>query len=181
MIPLFSNYAAPFGQKKSEYFLIRIFWIGRDPPPFWPKVKKNSFFMAPLRRQGLLRAIFLLTSLIVFLFSGIQECWASDSIHTLQASTAQPGMFFYATLFNILSSEFWSFFCFRWYESNSNTTWLGGNACSLQVTQRLRFRKFSCFEILFFFKSGLFFSAMCSIPKMFRIKSRAGTYSSEIK
>ena len=33
--------------KKSEYFLIRMFWIGRDPPPFWPKVKKQ-FFMPPL-------------------------------------------------------------------------------------------------------------------------------------
>ena len=35
----------PSWSKKSEYFLIRIFWIGRDPlPPFWPKVKKNQYF-----------------------------------------------------------------------------------------------------------------------------------------
>ena len=35
--------------KKSEYFLIRIFGIGRDPPlPFWQKVKKKQFFMPPL-------------------------------------------------------------------------------------------------------------------------------------
>ena len=37
------------GQKYiSEYFLIRIFWIGRDPPPFLPKVKKQVFFTPPL-------------------------------------------------------------------------------------------------------------------------------------
>ena len=38
----------PFSQnqsKKSEYFLIRIFCIRRDPPPIWQKVKKNSFFL----------------------------------------------------------------------------------------------------------------------------------------
>ena len=34
---------------------------------------------------------------------------------------------------------------------------------------------------IFFKKSGLFSSAMCSNPKMFRIKNRAGTYSSGIK
>ena len=31
--------------KKSENFLIRIFCIGRDPPPFWPKVKKIVFWL----------------------------------------------------------------------------------------------------------------------------------------
>ena len=36
--------------KKSEYFLIRIFWIGRDPPPFLTESKKKQyFFTAPLR------------------------------------------------------------------------------------------------------------------------------------
>ena len=35
--------------KKSEYFLIRIFWIGRDaPPPFDRKWKKTGLFMPPL-------------------------------------------------------------------------------------------------------------------------------------
>ena len=33
--------------KKIEYFLIRIFWIGQDPPPFWPKVKQPVFYAAP--------------------------------------------------------------------------------------------------------------------------------------
>ena len=31
--------------KKTEYFLKRIFWISRDPPTFWPKVKKYQFFL----------------------------------------------------------------------------------------------------------------------------------------
>ena len=30
--------------KKSEYFLIRIFWIGRDPPPLLTQSKKKQFF-----------------------------------------------------------------------------------------------------------------------------------------
>ena len=35
--------------KKSEYFLIRIGWIGRAPPPLLTESKKkNSFFMPPL-------------------------------------------------------------------------------------------------------------------------------------
>ena len=31
--------------KISEYFLIRIFWIGQDPPPFLIESKKNSIFL----------------------------------------------------------------------------------------------------------------------------------------
>ena len=34
--------------KKIEYFLIRFFWIGQDPPPILTESKKNSFFMPPL-------------------------------------------------------------------------------------------------------------------------------------
>ena len=52
--------------------------------------------------------------------------------------------------FNILSWGSWSFFSFRLYESNSHITWLEGDACSLQVTQRLRFRIFSCILNTFF-------------------------------
>ena len=32
-----------FGE--NSHFLIKPFWIGWDPPPFWPKVKKTSFFL----------------------------------------------------------------------------------------------------------------------------------------
>ena len=51
----------------------------------------------------------------MFLISGIQECWASDSIYTLPVTTAQPGMFSYVTLsifqvqgldFSLLSEQF---------------------------------------------------------------------------
>ena len=38
----------PFGQKKSEYFLINIFGLAETLPPFWQKVKKKQFFMPPL-------------------------------------------------------------------------------------------------------------------------------------
>ena len=37
---------------KSKFFLIGIFWIGRDsPPPPFDQKKKNSFFTPPLRVQ----------------------------------------------------------------------------------------------------------------------------------
>lgn len=42
------------GQKmvnKSEYFLIGIFWINRDPLPLLTESKKKFFFMPPLRDQ----------------------------------------------------------------------------------------------------------------------------------
>ena len=36
--------------QKFEYFLIRIFWIGRDPPlPLLTESKKKQFFMPPLK------------------------------------------------------------------------------------------------------------------------------------
>ena len=39
------------GQKKSEYFLIRIFWIGQDPPH--PLVKKwSKKFWSKMVRNG---------------------------------------------------------------------------------------------------------------------------------
>ena len=44
----------PPWSKKSEYFLIRIFWIGRDPPaPLLTKSKKKQyfFFTPPLRAE----------------------------------------------------------------------------------------------------------------------------------
>ena len=34
--------------KKYEYFLIRIFWNCRDPPPFLTEREKKQFFMPPL-------------------------------------------------------------------------------------------------------------------------------------
>ena len=44
----FDSAHSPFGQKKSEYFLIRIFWIGRDSPsPFSTESKKISFLSLP--------------------------------------------------------------------------------------------------------------------------------------
>ena len=37
----------PLGQKKSEYFLIRIFWIGRDPTYLTKSKKKTVFYASP--------------------------------------------------------------------------------------------------------------------------------------
>ena len=73
-----------FGQKwsKSEYFLIRTFWIGRDPPPLLTESKKKTvFYASPYNYNYNCCCVMLSTSRCKLVEAVV---WCSDEVQQLQ-------------------------------------------------------------------------------------------------